>query len=377
MGPVTADAREAERVTAGSARRVWVVLGDKLGDNGQVEIIADALGWPVERKNLRVLPQYVLGKPPFKPSLYHIDAAASDPLAPPWPDLVLTVGRRPSMAALWIKEQSGGRTKVLIVGRPRTRLRDFDLIVATPQYRLPEHDNVVRIDLPLMRVDQARVAAAVDAWRERLAGLPRPLTAVLVGGPTKPFVFDAAVTGGFVSALRRTTGDEGSLFITTSRRTPAEVVAVLEENLPENARLFVWRPDASENPYTGLLGFADRFVVTGDSLSMMIEVARLGRPLAIFPLPVERSAWLAVRMLLARTFQPEPGSGRSTFLTRIGDAFHDMGIVGYAKDTEEVHRRLVAGGFAVMLGQSFTAPRAPVPDDAPRIAERIRALFDR
>ncbi len=356
MEPVVADTQHAERVSAELPRRVWLVVGDKLGDNGQVEIIADALGWPVERKSLRVLPQYVVGKPPFKPSLYHIDAAASDRLAPPWPDLVLTVGRRPSMAALWLKEQSGGRTKVLIVGRPRTRLREFDLIVATPQYRLPERDNVVRIDLPLMRVDPARVAAAVDVWRERLV--------------------DADVTGSFISALRRTTGGEGSLFITTSRRTPAEVVAVLEANLPENAHLFVWRPDASENPYTGLLGFADQFVVTGDSLSMMIEVARLGRPLAIFPLPVESSAWLSVRMLLARAFQPAPESGRSTLLTRIGDAFHNMGIVGYAKDTEEVHRRLVTGGFAVMLGQSFTVLRAPVPDDAPRIAERIRGLFD-
>jgi hypothetical protein len=374
--PVVADTQQAERVSAEPPHRVWLVVGDKLGDNGQVEIIADALGWPVERKNLRVLPQYVLGKPPFKPSLYHIDPAASDPLAPPWPDLVLTVGRRPSMAALWIKEQSGGRTKVLIVGRPRTRLRDFDLIVATPQYRLPEHDNIVRIDLPLMRVDPAKVAAAADAWRERLAALPRPLTAVLVGGPTKPFVFDADVTGSFISALRRTTGDEGSLFITTSRRTPAEVVAVLEANLPKNAHLFVWRPDAPENPYMGLLGFADQFVVTGDSLSMMIEVARLGRPLAIFQLPVESSAWLSVRMLLARTFQPAPGSGRSTVLTRIGDAFHNMGVVGYAKDTEEVHRRLVAGGFAVMLGQPFTVPRGPVPDDAQRIAERIHGLFN-
>jgi mitochondrial fission protein ELM1 len=371
-----AELQRAVRASPAPTRRVWLVLGDKLGDNGQVEIIADALGWPAERKNLRVLPQYVLGKPPFKPSLYHIDAAASDPLAPPWPDLVLTVGRRPSMAALWIKEQSGGRTKVLIVGRPRTRLRDFDLIVATPQYRLPGHGNVVRIDLPLMRVDPARVAAAVDAWRARLSGLPRPLTAVLVGGPTKPFVFDAEVTANFISALRRTTRDRGSLFITTSRRTPAEVVAALEANLPQNAQLYVWGAKAAENPYMGLLGLADQFVVTGDSLSMMIEVARIGRPLAIFQLPIERSAGLSARMLLARTFQPAPGSDRSTFLMRIGDAFHDMGIVGYAKDTEEVHRRLVAGGFAVMLGQSFAAPRGPVPDDAPRIAERIRALFD-
>ncbi len=36
--------------------RVWLVLGDKRGDNGQVEMIAKALGWPCERRNLRMLP---------------------------------------------------------------------------------------------------------------------------------------------------------------------------------------------------------------------------------------------------------------------------------------------------------------------------------
>jgi hypothetical protein len=126
----------------------------------------------------------------------------------------------------------------------------------------------------------------------------------------------------------------------------------------------------------GLLGLADQFVVTGDSLSMMIEVARIGRPLAIFQLPIERSAGLSVRMLLARAFQPAPGTGRSNILTRIGDAFHNMGLVGYAKDSEEVHRRLVAGGFAVLLGEAFAAPRDQVPDDAQRIVARIHALFN-
>ena len=148
---------------------MWLVIGDKLGDNAQVEIVADALGWPVERKVMRFLTQYQTGKPPFKPSLYHIDKAASAALEPPWPDLVLTVGRRPSMVAMWVKEQSGRRTKVAIIGRPRRMLRDFDLVLATPQYRLPQRDNVVRLDLPLMRVDPAKVAAAAAAWCERLA----------------------------------------------------------------------------------------------------------------------------------------------------------------------------------------------------------------
>ena len=46
--------------------QVWLVVGDKLGDNAQVEIIAEALSWPVERKTLRFQTQWVTGKPPFK-----------------------------------------------------------------------------------------------------------------------------------------------------------------------------------------------------------------------------------------------------------------------------------------------------------------------
>ena len=45
----------------------------------------------------------------------------------------------------------------------------------------------------------------------------------------------------------------------------------------------------------GLLGLADGFVVTGDSISMMVEIARLGRPLAIFDLPTGRRVLYAYR----------------------------------------------------------------------------------
>ena len=43
--------------------RTWLVLGDKRGDNGQVEEIAQALGWPCERKLLQMRERYILGKP--------------------------------------------------------------------------------------------------------------------------------------------------------------------------------------------------------------------------------------------------------------------------------------------------------------------------
>lgn len=349
----------------------WLVLGDKLGDNAQVEIIAASLGWPCERRSLRFRPEFVLGKPPFKPSLYHLDAARSDALEPPWPELILTIGRRPSMAALWIRSQSGGRTKVVLIGRPKRHIDDFALIIATPQYRLPARANVVHLDLPLMRADPARIAAATEAWRDRLAPLPRPLTAVLVGGPTKPFVFDAAVTRSLIELTRRSTQGTGTLYVTTSRRTPDAVVGALKANLPASARLFAWEPEATDNPYLALLGLADRFVVTGDSISMMVEVARLGRPLAIFPLPVGKSGTEALKRALARKLHPETGRGLAA---KLGQGLYDLNLVGYSRDLTSLHEKLYERGLAVPLGQPFAARPGEPPDDLPRVVARIREL---
>jgi hypothetical protein len=349
----------------------WLVLGDKLGDNAQVEIVASSLGWPCERRSLRFRPEFVLGKPPFKPSLYHLDLARSDALEPPWPELILTIGRRPSMAALWVREQSGGRSKVVLIGRPKRNIDDFALIIATPQYRLPARANVVHLDLPLMRADPGRIGEQVEAWRDRLAQLPRPLTAVLVGGPTKPFVFDAAVTRSLIELTLRSAGGEGTLYATTSRRTPEPVVAALKAHLPASAGLFAWSPEASDNPYLALLGLADRFVVTGDSISMMVEVARLGRPLAVFPLPVGASGTEALKRALARKLHAQAGGGLAA---RIGQGLYDLNLVGYSRDLGALHERLYAQGLAVPLGQPFPEMPARPPDDLPRVVARIRAL---
>ena len=55
--------------------------------------------------------RYVDGKPWVRPSLHHIDLARSDALEPPWPDLIITVGRRPSMAATGVTPPNVPLTK--------------------------------------------------------------------------------------------------------------------------------------------------------------------------------------------------------------------------------------------------------------------------
>ena len=365
------DHLKSDEGSAGRPPRTWLVLGDKLGDNAQIRAIADRLPWTCEERRLSFREPYKLGKPPFRASLFHVDAALSDPLEPPWPDLILTVGRRPAMAALWIRERSGGRTKIVLLGRPKKWMERFALVVAPPQYRIPPGPRVLRLEMPLMRVNAERLSAAAAAWKERLVPLPRPLTAVLVGGETKPFVFDATVAADLARrllALRETSG--GSLFVTTSRRTSPQVREALRDLLKEEARLYEWGSSGDDNPYLGLLAHADRFVVTGDSISMMVEVAGLGRPLAIFPLPRRVGAVGWMQEHASRLLHGSP------LLHPLGRLLFRFGLAGYSRDLREIHRILIEKGVASLLGDPFPTGGVPLPDEVPGVVERICGVVE-
>ncbi|MFV8817821.1 mitochondrial fission ELM1 family protein [Haliea sp. E17] len=361
--------------------RTWVLLSDKRGDNGQVETIIEALDWPVEYRHLQMKPEWVLGKPRYRPSLEHLDLSRSDPLEGPWPDLIITVGRRPSMAALWVRAQSGNRTKIVLVGKPSGHMGAFDLIVASAENQMPPLPSFLPTVLPLMRVDPRAVEAEANAWRERFANLPRPLIAILVGGETNPFIMNAEVAHGLVAQARQVVEQFGGTpYITTSRRTTPEVLEVLRRDLPPEAHYFEWSAGASDNPYRALLGSADGFIVTADSVSMQVEVIYLRKPLAIFPLP---GGWLGTldqgrRSLAHWLFNPRRAS--TTDRLRLGLArlvYHldVFKILCATRDFRAFHRMLVARGLAVWAGEPFRSPEGKLPDDVGAVVRRIKSLF--
>lgn len=352
--------------------RVWLLLGDKVGDNRQVERIADALALPTELRRLQFLPRWRQGKPPFLPSLFHVERAASDALEPPWPDLILTTGRRPAMAALWVRRRSGNRTRIVLVGRPKRFFDDFALIVAPAQYRMPERGNVLKLGLPLIRLEEARVRAAAEAWREALADLPRPLTVLLVGGRTMPWRLDAEVARDLLARTVASMPAGGGLYVSTSRRTPPAVVEALRAALPAGARLHAFADEgaSSANPYLGLLGLGDRFVVTGDSVSMLTEIARLGRPLELFALPPDETPY-------PRLYR---AAEESRLLRRLLEPLRRWGLVGWPRDLRALHDLLLAQGWATRLGaepaKAGDGAGAPPEDEIARVAARVRALID-
>ena len=355
--------------------RIWLLLGDKRGDNGQVEMIAKALDWPCERRNLRMKARYAVRKPWFRPTLSHLDLPNCDPLEPPWPDMIITVGRRPSMAALWVAKQSGWRTKLVLVTKPSGFTNWFDLIITGAETRMPPLPNVLQVTLPLMRIDETKVAAGADVWAPKLADLPRPLIAFMIGGPTGPFVFDDSVTERLLKVVGQVVAEGGTPFITTSRRTPEAAIEALEARLPEQAKLFRWSAEATDNPYLGLLGLADGFVVTGDSISMLVEIAGLHKPLAILELPCGWFGRLDMkrRGLIRRLFDPQRVSGPiGRGLVKL---LYSIGVINHTRDFDAFYDLLVERGFAVRAGEGIPKPRGEIPDELSLVVTRIKALL--
>lgn len=359
----------------------WVLLGDKGGDNGQVETIVAALPWPVTYKHLQMKPQWVQGKPKYCATVDHLDLAASDPLEGPWPDLVITIGRRPSMAALWVKAQSGGRTKIVLVGKPSGPMGDFALVIAGAENQMPPLDNFLPTVLPFMRVEAAQVAEEAAAWSARLAHLNRPLVAIFVGGQTDPFVMNATVARGLVATAQWVVDVLGGTpYVVTSRRTTPDVLSVLRTELPAQAVYFEWSADSPDNPYRALLGTADGFVVTGDSISMMVEVVYLHKPLAIFPLPTSVIGGIDQwrRSIAHWLCNPKRDSTRDRWrhgLARLVYRLDPLNAFSATRDFRAFHHMLIERKFAVWAGEPFATATGELPDDLGAAVARIEALF--
>jgi uncharacterized protein len=359
---------------------VWVLLGKGTGGNGQMKSLAAALEWPHETKQL------VYNRLSHCPNLFlgataaGIDRRRSSPLSPPWPELVIAGSRRSAPVARWIKRQSGGRTCLVHLMHTQAPLEHFDLVITTPQYRLPALPNVLHNTAPLQDVDPARLAAAGARWSARLANLPRPYTALLVGGDSSSYVFDAATAAGLgrdVSAQVRANG--GALLLTTSARTSRAAGDALLAAVDCPAFTYRWQAGAAENPYQAFLALADRFVVTADSASLVAEACATGRPVQLFEWPPRSDAQRGVKGLLrrwgeARDRRVEHAGGATSLAVRLYDRLVYLGLFKPARDFAAYHRALRARGLVTAVGESIDpAARQPL-DDMQRAVRRIRQL---
>lgn len=357
---------------------VWVLLGKGAGGNAQMLNLAESLGWPFVSKQLVHNSLYLLPSILTGASLATLDRRRSATLEPPWPDLVIAASRRSVPVARWIRHQSGGHTRLVHLFYTMAPLHWFDLVISTPQYGLPQKNNVLQILAPLNRIPRQQIEDACRRWAPRLEELPRPWLALLVGGTSSSYVLDATVAerlGKEVS--RKATELGGSVLITTSPRTSTAAVEALFKSVEAPAYRYRWRRDDPDNPYFAFLGLADRFMVTADSASLVIEAALMGKPVMIFEWPLRLLRRCSPKALLYGWLSGASGDHASGVIRRcmaLGlDYLVELGLIKPPRDFSRYHALLRERGLL-----SDTESDSPVTlrdEDMERSVNAIRHLF--
>lgn len=345
--------------------RVWVIRPYRAGEQSQTVALAEALGWPFELKTVHHRWQGALTNLFRGSSLDGIDRERSSPLEAPWPDVVIAAGMRNEPICRWIRAASGGRTRIVHIGRPWANLHNFDLVVATPQYPLPRHPRLLLNTLTLHRATPQRLADALERHGARLDRLPGPRIAVIVGGPSGPYAFGVRAARRLAlqaSAMARSLG--GSLLVTTSARTPPAAVRVLRELIDVPSEFYEWRAEDQNNPYYAYLGVADRLIVSFDSIAMLSEACATRKPVYMFDLRRDRS-------------RPGAPLDEDFGLAALGyRLLVRFGPRRLTRDISLVHDTLLAEGRAAWLGEGDARAGEFESPDVDRAVRRVGEMLD-
>ena len=265
----------------------WAISDGAAGNERQALALARALGLAPRVVRVRVREPWNACAPRL---MLGAHAAIRDengkPLAAPWPDIAIGCGRRAALVTRLLRRWSDGHCFSVQILDPRIDSAAFDVVVA-PQHDRVVGKNVVHSIGALNAVDREWLGAA-RAQFARHAALPAPRTAVLIGGSTRAQRLDDAYFDALLDRLgARHATNGGSFLVSVSRRTPTATCKRLRAAFAHFPGMFWSGEQDGENPYAGLLAWADRIVVTPDSVNMLSEAAATGKPLYTFaPRPI-------------------------------------------------------------------------------------------
>lgn len=361
----------------GEAPLVWVLCDGQRENTGQALALANALGWPFQRKDLSF--RGVGAKRKL------VSDYRSKYLKAPWPDIVIAAGEACAEQACWIRDQDKGRTRIVEVGRRGGEVADRFDVVVTPAYaRLWPHPNRVETAAPLALDPEARRGADAPELTDVFGDKPSPHVALLVDAPSgdtlalRDLEQMAASVGDYA-------GKSGGTVIAVagpgvSQRQHREA---LQRGLGEHGSVRAVSSAAGEEAFSGPLAAADVVVVAGNDETLVAEAAASAKSVYVYPIEAQDSA--ALRLL--RTWVHERANSRP--LNARGTARPQQGIEylcarlierGYVNPPldrrrlhEELYRRGVVRPFDAANKES-PAPRNELRE-ADEIAERVRSLL--
>ena len=262
--------------------RIWAVSDGRVGIEAQALGLAEAVARmrPAHITVKRIGWKAGLGRLPWR--LIPPSARTGDPVEAPFPDIWIAAGRATLPLSTRMLEWAQGKTFVVQTQHPRAPLSRFDLVVPPEHDRL-EGPNVFPIIGAPNRLSPERLAVELARFEDRLAPLPHPRVAVIVGGKSRahdlPEAHAAALAGDIARVIAAA---GGSVLLSFTRRTPAAARKAMTGAL-ERLPGIIW-DGTGDNPYFAFLAAADAILVTEDSTNLATDAAVTGKPLFVLPM---------------------------------------------------------------------------------------------
>ena len=307
-------------MTAGRTPLIWVLLGERAGDNNQLLALVEEMGLPFETKVLRHNFLRNVARKQLSKTMLTFTPRSLLQLRPPWPDLVIGVGRRSVPVARWIRKRSGGKARLVQVGNPRSDPGLFDLVITSPQYPVPARPNVLVLPMAMSRFrEPPELTEQEKAWFD---ALPRPHLLLAIGGSTAYLDLAPEVIEDSARRLsKRATQAGGTLIVVGSPRTQPELMESARRAIDATSHVMV---EGGMPRFAALLADADELHVTADSISMLSEAILTGRPVGMVPVEMNAKA----RKWLGDEVPGEEFTGPKRDLRRVWARLERDGLVG-------------------------------------------------
>ncbi len=265
----------------------WILADNRPGTASQSIGLANEIG--LEYKIITLdysffsfLPNFFLSK-----SLLHLSRTTKEKFKnlDYLPKLVISAGRRAAPVALYLKNLSQKQTKIVQIMHPNLDFSKFDLVI------LPKHDNIAEVRFPnlittigaLTKINEKNLVEEKEKFASEFANIEKTKIALLLGGSsnkTKFSIKSAKKLAEIVSKI--SLNMQAKLLVLTSRRSGEELAQAVESSLNCDFQFFDWPEVKDKNPYLAILSYADFFIITGDSVSMISECCSTGKPVYIF-----------------------------------------------------------------------------------------------
>jgi len=206
---------------------------------------------------------------------------------PPYPLIAIGAGKTAGYVLPLMKKHEAALFTVQLM-RPHRPTWNYDVVIAGEHTDPLEAPNVLPVVTCTHGMSEFRVKAEAVLWVGRLPQLPRPWLFAAIGGTMhgwpKPKDWVWRLVNDLVDAAKL---HRASLFVTTSRRTPEGLAQRLLSfchlhHIPLYLHDVHKGDGEGGNPYSALLGLADRVIVTADSLSMVSEAVGSDKPVYVW-----------------------------------------------------------------------------------------------